>query len=32
VPENRGPQRISIAFNAIPDRLDSSGYTIRLTK
>jgi uncharacterized protein (TIGR02466 family) len=30
VPENRGPQRISIAFNAIPDRLDSSGYTIRL--
>ena len=32
VPENRGPQRISIAFNAIPDRLSSSGYTIRLGK
>ena len=32
VPENRGPQRISIAFNAIPDRLNSSGYTIRLGK
>ena len=32
VPENRGPQRISIAFNAIPDRLDSSGYAIRLGK
>ena len=32
VPENRGPQRISIAFNAIPDRLDSSGYTIRLSR
>lgn len=30
VPENRGPRRLSIAFNAIPDRLDSSGYTIRL--
>jgi uncharacterized protein (TIGR02466 family) len=32
VPENRGAQRLSIAFNAIPDRLDSSGYTIRLSR
>ena len=32
VPANQGAQRISIAFNAIPDRLDSSGYAIRLSK
>lgn len=29
VPRNEGPQRISIAFNAIPERLDSWGYTIQ---
>lgn len=28
VPTNRGAQRISMAFNAIPRRLDSWGYTI----
>lgn len=31
VPENKGDQRISIAFNAIPDRLDSWGYEIRFS-
>lgn len=29
VPVNRGGPRISIAFNAIPDRLDNFGYAIR---
>lgn len=32
VPLNQGDQRISIAFNAIPDRLDSSGYAIRFSQ
>jgi len=32
VPLNQGGQRISIAFNAIPERLDSSGYSIRFSK
>ncbi len=30
VPRNQGGQRITMAFNAIPDRLDSWGYTIGL--
>ena len=30
VPRNQGAQRITMAFNAIPDRLDSWGYTIAL--
>jgi uncharacterized protein (TIGR02466 family) len=30
VPENRGERRISLAFNAIPNRLDSWGYTLSL--
>jgi len=30
VPRNQGGQRITLAFNAIPDRLDSWGYTIGL--
>src|SRR5262245_5585708 len=29
VPVNRGERRISVAFNAIPARLDSFGYSIR---
>lgn len=29
VPVNQGGERISLAFNAIPDRLDSWGYRIR---
>ena len=28
VPPNRGPQRITLAFNAIPTRLDSWGYAV----
>jgi len=28
VPPNQGPRRISIAFNAIPERLDNFGYAI----
>ncbi len=32
VPINQGGQPISIAFNAIPERLDSSGYAIRFSK
>ena len=28
VPRNAGGQRITLAFNAIPDRLDSWGYTV----
>ncbi|RAI43571.1 TIGR02466 family protein [Rhodoplanes roseus] len=31
VPTNHGEQRISIAFNAIPDRLDNFGYAIRFS-
>ncbi|MDB5807861.1 MAG: hypothetical protein JWN73_5183 [Betaproteobacteria bacterium] len=31
VPANRGEQRVTLAFNAIPDRLDSWGYTVRFT-
>ena len=31
VPRNQGGQRITMAFNAIPDRLDSWGYTIGFT-
>ncbi len=31
VPRNQGAQRITMAFNAIPDRLDSWGYTIGLS-
>jgi uncharacterized protein (TIGR02466 family) len=30
VPTNRGAQRITLAFNAIPTRLDSWGYTLTL--
>lgn len=29
VPVNRGERRISVAFNAIPERLDNFGYSIR---
>jgi uncharacterized protein (TIGR02466 family) len=29
VPRNQGDQRITIAFNAIPDRLDSWGYQVK---
>ena len=29
VPPNEGPERITVAFNAIPDHLDSLGYRIR---
>lgn len=32
VPTNQGGRRISLAFNAIPDRLDSWGYTLRLSR
>jgi len=32
VPPNQGGQRITIAFNAIPERLESSGYSIRFSK
>ena len=28
VPRNQGKQRITLAFNAIPDRLDSFGYAV----
>jgi predicted 2-oxoglutarate/Fe(II)-dependent dioxygenase YbiX len=31
VPLNQGEQRISISFNAIPDRLDNFGYAIRFS-
>lgn len=31
VPVNRGERRISVAFNAIPDRLDNFGYAIRFS-
>lgn len=30
VPENKGTRRISLAFNAIPARLDAWGYTLTL--
>ena len=29
VPENRGAPRVSLAMNALPDRLTSHGYTVR---
>ncbi len=29
VPKNQGAQRITMAFNAVPERLDSWGYSIR---
>lgn len=32
VPLNRGTQRITLAFNAIPERLDAWGYSIRFSK
>jgi len=32
VPANQGGRRISLAFNAIPNRLDSWGYTLTLTR
>lgn len=31
VPRNEGEQRISVAFNAIPDRLESWGYAIQFS-
>lgn len=31
VPVNQGGKRISISFNAIPERLDSSGYAVRFS-
>ena len=31
VPINRGERRVSVAFNAIPARLDSFGYSIRFS-
>lgn len=31
VPVNHGERRISIAFNAIPDRLDNHGYAVRFS-
>jgi len=31
VPINRGDRRVSVAFNAVPSRLDSFGYTIRFS-
>jgi uncharacterized protein (TIGR02466 family) len=31
VPHNEGGQRLTIAFNAIPDRLDTWGYTVRFS-
>jgi uncharacterized protein (TIGR02466 family) len=31
VPTNRGDRRISVAFNAIPTRLDSFGYTVHFS-
>jgi uncharacterized protein (TIGR02466 family) len=32
VPTNQGTRRVSLAFNAIPDHLDSWGYTLRLSR
>lgn len=29
VPVNEGSQRMTVAFNALPDRLDSSGYRVQ---
>jgi hypothetical protein len=31
VPPNRGERRITLAFNAIPLRLDSWGYVVRFS-
>jgi hypothetical protein len=32
VPINRGGRHVSLAFNAIPNRLDSWGYTLTLSR
>ena len=32
VPRNAGGQRITVSFNAIPDRVDSFGYAVRFSK
>ena len=32
VPRNEGGQRITVSFNAIPERIDSSGYAVRFSK
>jgi uncharacterized protein (TIGR02466 family) len=32
VPKNQGDRRISMAFNSIPERLDSWGYTLTLSR
>jgi uncharacterized protein (TIGR02466 family) len=32
VPQNGGGRRVSLAFNAIPNRLDSWGYTLTLSR
>lgn len=32
VPSNQGDERVTLAFNAIPARLDSWGYTIQFSK
>jgi hypothetical protein len=31
VPPNQGKRRITLSFNAIPGRLDSWGYAIKLS-
>ncbi|MGQ4274791.1 TIGR02466 family protein [Terrihabitans sp. B22-R8] len=31
VPVNQGPRRMSIAFNALPDRLENFGYAVRFS-
>lgn len=31
VPKNEGEQRITMAFNALPDRIDSWGYTVHFS-
>jgi hypothetical protein len=31
VPVNKGPRRMSVAFNAVPDRLDNFGYAVRFS-
>ena len=31
VPVNQGPRRMTVAFNALPDRLDSFGYRVEFT-
>ena len=32
VPRNEGARRITVAFNAIPDRIDNWGYSIKLSR